>query len=112
MICTECGATIAPSATSTVRSRRCGDVYYTETGRRVYPALHMYPVTHPRDPGYPLSKWMLPWTRPLMPGMYHVRFTSTEPRVLLAWWDGANFVNMQGERVCMTDFLSWRGVLA
>ena len=124
--CTECGAIIrVPTAVKTVSCRRCGDVNLVTDGqlRRMYPALHMLPVDAPRptesvpphwymQPEYPLSKWMLPWTRPVKPGNYHVRFRHLEPGVFVARWDGVCFRAPDGQRVRMRDFLTWRGLLA
>lgn len=115
--CTECGAAVViPLKCKTVSCRRCGDVSFVNDGapRRVYPALHMLPVDHPHEfgPDYPLSKWMLSWTRPVTSGNYHVRFRHTEPTVYIARWDGVAFRTPTGERVRMGNFLTWRGLLA
>lgn len=114
--CTECGASVTvPLTVKSVSCRRCGDVSFVNDGavRRVYPTLHMLPVDAPRpDSDYPLSKWMLPWTRPVMPGNYHLRFRHTEPQAFVAWWDGVKFTTSDGQRIDMRNFLTWRGLLA
>lgn len=116
MQCLECGRTVAvPLSVKTVSCPRCGDAYFVNNGppRRAYPALHMCPVDHAHNegPDYPFSKWMLPHTRPIVPGVYHVRFSCTEPRVLIAHWDGGAFRTADGQRVCMRTFMTWRGIL-
>lgn len=115
--CTECGVAVTiPLKVKTVSCRRCGDVSFVNEGnvRRVYPALHMYPVDTKHDHGsdYPLSIWMLPWTRPVRQGFYDCRFRHTEPNVIRLWWNGVSFTTADGQRVSMTQFLTWRGLLA
>lgn len=114
--CCECGTSvIVPKVVSTVTCQRCGDVSFVTDGivRRMYPALHMYPVTHQLpDPQYPFSKWMPTGTRPVVSGLYHARFRHTEPHVLTLQWTGCKFVDSSGTRVAMSQFLTWRGVLA
>ena len=117
MQCNECGSEVAiPLSLKTTSCKRCGDTYFVNDGppRRVYPALHMLPVDahHDEGPDYPLSKWMLPGTRPIVPGNYHVRFRHTDPEVFIAHWDGACFRAPNGERVDMRNFMTWRGLLA
>jgi hypothetical protein len=115
--CTECGAVVnIPLKLKSVTCPDCGDGSFVNDGavRRMYPGLHMYPVDHAHSHGadYPPSKWMLPWTRPVIPGNYDVRFRHTEPAVLRLRWNGACFVTAEGQRVQMTQFLTWRGALA
>lgn len=115
--CCECGTNVViPIVVKTVSCRHCGDVYFIgELGnvRRVYPSLHMQPVTHPLPcSNYPLSKWMMPWTRPIRAGIYHCRFRHTEPHIIELMWQGAFFVvPSTGERVDTSHLLTWRGVL-
>lgn len=116
MQCTECGANVAvPLSLKTVSCTRCGDAYFVidATMRRMYPMLHMLPVDHPLPcDGYPLSKWMMPHTRPIIAGNYHVRFRHTEPEVLIAHWDAVCFRAPNRQRVDMRNFMTWRGLLA
>lgn len=113
--CTECSAdVIVPLKVTTVSCRRCGDVSFVNDGapRRYYPALSMYPIDHQSDCSA-VSKWMLPWTRPIRAGVYDCRFRHTEPHVIRLRWNGAGFVVPDtGERVSMRYFLTWRGMLA
>lgn len=104
------------SGIKTVTCRRCGDVRFVNDGKlgeRMYPSLHMLPVDHiPHDGCGALSKWMPTHTRPVVVGDYHVRFRHLDPSVLIARWDGKHFVAAAGQRVSMTNFLTWRGLLA
>ncbi|HEX8586196.1 MAG TPA: hypothetical protein VF680_17520 [Allosphingosinicella sp.] len=97
-----------PRGIASTSCPRCGEVYWTETGNKFYPALRMYPVT---TDGV-VSKWMLTGTRPLMIGEYECRFRHTDPHHIRLWWNGMRFVSLKGEPVDMTHFLSWRGMLA
>lgn len=112
--CVECGAAncFSPQL-KTVSCRKCGDVCFitnSELGGRMYPSLHMYPIDTIECIE---SKWMLPWTRPVRTGIYEVRFRTTEPHVLQAWWNLRDFVTIDTKkRIAMRDFLTWRGVLA
>jgi hypothetical protein len=114
--CAECGVAVQiPRGLKTVRCRRCGDSSFITDGvpRRMYPALHMHPVNY--DHGlkdYPSSIWMQTHTRPVRPGIYECRFRHTEPNVIPLLWNGVSFVvPSTGERVVMTQFLTWRGCL-
>ena len=79
--------------------------------RRMYPALHMFPLTNLRDPNPTYSKWMPTRTRPVFHGEYDVRFRHTEPAVLRLMWDGRRWHS--GEQpVDSRNLLTWRGVLA
>lgn len=115
--CTECGAAVRiPVVVTTVSCKRCGDTLFVNDGpvRRVYPALHMLPIDtkHTNGPEYPPSKWMLPWTRPVVNGWYDCRFRNTEPHVLRLWWNGRTFTTGKGEPVNCSFLLTWRGLLA
>lgn len=116
--CEECRTVgyVPSGGIKTAICARCGDVYFCDEGRvtrRVYPALHMFPIDVEREPNYPFSKWMPTHTRPIMAGLYHLRFRHTEPNVIVAWWDGHCFRDRRnGVRLVMTQFLTWRGVLA
>ena len=111
MQCSECGTTVAlPSSVKTVTCRRCGEVYFVNDGeepRRFYPSFKMYPFEHDGIE----SKWMPTFTRPLRTGTYQCRFRNTEPNVIDLYWDGWCFRAL-GLRVRMTEFLTWRGMLA
>jgi hypothetical protein len=111
--CVECGAAnrFSPQL-KTVSCRKCGDVCFItngELGGRMYPSLHMRCL----EVDGVESKWMLPWTRPLQAGTYELRFRTTEPHIIRAWWNLRDFVTIDTkERIAMRDFLTWRGVLA
>lgn len=112
--CAECGATNdLPLTVRTITCQFCGDVCFVTDGKvsRMYPSLHMLPADTPRDPDYPLSKWMPTQTRPVLPGWYDCRFRTTGDCVLRLWWNGMWFA-ASGKRVVMDEFLTWRGVLA
>lgn len=111
--CVECGTGVRVPPVATTSCRRCGTVYWTDTRNKFYPSMSVHPVTYtPADGLHATGMWMLPWTRPTRAGIYECRFRHTEPHVLRLHWDGKNFVTSQGERVQMTQFLTWRGVLA
>jgi hypothetical protein len=116
--CCECSTSVVvPKIVSTVSCPRCGDVSFVTDGnvRRMYPALHMRPVTHPLpDANYPLSIWMPTRTRPIEAGLYHVRFRHTEPHAIPLHWNGYAFVapDDYSKRIDTREFLTWRGVLA
>lgn len=97
----------------TVTCPRCGDVSdIDEQGhvQRRYSALHMMPVDH--DDGT-LSKWMLPHTRPIRPGLYQCKFRHTGDSFGPSLrWTGYYFACPLGRRVDCTQLLTWRGVLA
>ena len=110
--CDECRALITlPATVKTVSCSRCGETYLVNDGnppRRLYPALHMYPVTVEGVE----SIWMPTQTRPIRHGLYECRFRTTEPHVLRLHWNGRRFLASTGEPVAMGEFLTWRGVLA
>lgn len=80
---------------------------------KIYPALRAYPVTTGNGE---LTAWMLTHTRPIVPGLYDVRFRHTEPHVLQLWWSARPpacwRVPGTYEPVSDDQFLSWRGRLA
>lgn len=116
--CADCGVwVIIPSRSiSTVSCRRCGTTYFSNHGAtpsKFYPSLSMYPVDTPITPCSCVSPWMLPHTRPIRAGIYECRFRTIEPNIIPLRWNGVGFVVPDtGERVAMSHFLTWRGVLA
>lgn len=115
--CADCGVwVIIPSRSiRTVSCRRCGTTYLCNDGgvSKFYPSLSMFPVDTPITPCSCVSMWMLPWTRPIRHGLYDCRFRTIEPNIIRLRWNGAGFVVPDtGERVAMSHFLTWRGVLA
>lgn len=111
--CDECRTRISiPRTVSTVTCRRCGETYFSESQRKFYPELSMYPITITGEFAA-VSKWMPTHTRPVRPGIYECRFRTTEPHVLRLNWTGIRFVTVDdGQAVSLRDFLSWRGMLA
>lgn len=71
------------------------------------------PPVGPVSAGNRWSMWFLSSSRPLAVGLYHVRYRTTEPAVLMAWWNGAAWqVSQSDPRVVDDgDFMGWRGVL-
>lgn len=111
--CTECGTGVRTPPTATMSCRRCGTVYWTDSGNKFYGCMSTHPIDYRAPDGFGhVGCWMLPWTRPLRSGRYECRFRHTEPHVLTLLWDGATFTTLDGKRVQMTQFLTWRGMLA
>lgn len=110
MNCVECGTAFAvPKSVKTVSCRRCGCTHFADTGNKFYPALSMHPID---TDGGVTSMWMLPYSRPIIQGLYECRFRHCEPDVVTLRWDGARFVAPRtGERIAMEQFMSWRGAL-
>lgn len=70
------------------------------------------PEVVPLAPGLRYSWWHPYNTRPPRPGLYDVRYMSTEPAVLRLHWSGAGW-EWQGRAVLSypADFRGWRGSL-
>ena len=107
--CRDCGTPVSlpRSSVSTFSCQRCGEVYWTDSRKPMYPALRMSPVG---TPGGVPSKWMPTHTRPVRPGIYEVRFRHLGDSVLALSWTGSRFVR-EGRPVRTVDLLTWRGWL-
>jgi hypothetical protein len=55
------------------------------------------------------SPWMLPWTRPVLLGLYECRFSDLEPHMIVLRWDGHRWRAADDRPVSDRTFLSWRG---
>lgn len=86
-----------------VRCRRCGAVHIG--GDVISPRMV------PLDAGVSrVSPWMMPYARPLVGGVYEVRFRGIGERVLRLVWDEDLLEFTHGGRiVCSSDLLTWRG---
>lgn len=101
--CAYCSASlpILPASFTTVRCQRCGAVHHPD-GEVISP--RMLPITANRR----ASPWMFGSTRPVVPGLYYVRFNDLE-RSLVLRWTGWEFLDAQGKPVATRSLMSWRG---
>lgn len=112
--CEECGATIPYSYYAAARKREglttrdecraCGTSYCEgeRIGRPVRPIDTRGALRY--------SAWKVYYTRPVVRGWYHCRFSCIEPTVLTLWWDGLQFTLADGRPIQMDTFMGWRGV--
>ena len=92
-----------------LRCTQCGAVHSHLDGELTVISPRMMPIS---SDSARVSPWMLPRSRPLEVGVYHVRFRDvTNVEYLTLWWNGRNFQvsDMDNRPVSTRTLLTWRG---